>query len=162
MRGVEDKVLRLSVIGWVVVCGLLVVAACGGSGSPARMAKPPSTTKAGGGEVLPQTPKQQIEELEAKITADSSTLELPEPTEEQLLATPAQPLGTKPVTDDPKCKPANNDACKTSCTLTNSICSNADKICQLAIEMNDSWARGKCIKANRSCEDSKVKCCGCQ
>ena len=111
---------------------------------------------------MPATPKQQIEELEAKIVAERTELKLDEPTDAEVQGAPAQPLGAISPLDDPKCRPPRTETCNTSCTLSASICKNADSICRLAVEMNDDWARGKCAKANKTCEASKTKCCGCQ
>ena len=154
--------LRLSVIALLVV-GV----SCGGSKMAARA---PSTTaekapaEAGGAPfIVPASPHDEIEKLEAEITASRTQLKLEEPTEQAIQSAPVLPLGALPSTQDPKCHPAQNDTCKTSCTLSDSICSNADKICNLATTMpNDNWAMNKCAKANTTCEASKSKCCGCQ
>jgi len=153
--------LRLSVIALLVV-GV----SCGGSKmgarAPTQAAPSEATSGAGAPSILPASPKEQIEQLEAEITTSRTQLELDEPNEQAIQGAPVQPLGALPSTQDPKCHPAQNDTCKTSCTLSDSICSNADKICRLSIEMNDDWSRGRCAKANKTCESSKTKCCGCQ
>jgi len=151
--------LRLSVIAL-----LLVSVSCGGS---KMAAKSPATTEAGTAAgapgIMPASPHDEIEKLEAEITASRTQLKLDEPTEQAIQAAPTQPLGAMPSTQDPKCHPAQNDTCKTSCTLSDSICSNANKICNLANSMpGDNWAMNKCAKANTTCESSKTRCCGCQ
>lgn len=111
---------------------------------------------------MPDSTHAQIQQLEDEIAASSTQLQLTEPTPAQIESAPAQPLGALPSTQDPKCRPAQTDTCKTSCTLSDSICSNADKICKLAQSMpGDNWAMNKCAKANTTCESSKTKCCGC-
>jgi hypothetical protein len=113
--------------------------------------------------VLPGSKQDQIKQLEEAIDVDRLKLALAEPSESDYATSPAEPMGTKPLAqDDPKCRPAKNETCSTSCTLSDSICTNADKICKLAIEINDDWARGRCAKANKTCEGSRTKCCGCQ
>ena len=164
MRGVEDQMLRLSVIAlFVAACSGVLVASCGGA-SPQKMAAPAAKSPGAEGAQAPlaASPKEEIERLEQQIATDSATLKLTEPTEEQVLAAPTQAMGTKPAIEDPKCKPAKTPTCESSCTISDSICKNANSICEIAAGMNDSWARGKCAKANRTCEDSKGKCCGCQ
>ena len=162
MRGSAGQMLRLSVIALLVV-GV----SCGGSKMGARV---PGTTaekapaEAGGApSIMPASPHDQIEQLDAEITASRTQLKLDEPTEQAIQGAPMQPLGALPSTQDPKCHPAQNDTCKTSCTLSDSICSNANKICEIAKTMaGDNWALNKCAKANTTCESSKTKCCGCQ
>jgi hypothetical protein len=159
--------LRLSVIAL-----LLVGVSCGGGKMAGRAPTAPSTTaekapseaatSGGAPSILPASPHDQIEQLEADIAAKRIELKVDEPTEQASQSASMQPLGALPSTQDPKCHPAQNDTCKGSCTLSDSICSNADKICRLAVEMNDDWARGRCAKANKTCELSKTKCCGCQ
>jgi len=69
----------------------------------------------------------------------------------------------QPYTQDPTCRPAQTETCKTSCTLSDSICGNADSICRIAVDLPaDTWAQNKCAKANKTCEASRKKCCGCQ
>ena len=153
MRGIPKEVLRLSVIA--LVAG---VVACGGAKAP--MAVKPEQT---GAKPLPsEDPRTQIDQLEADIAAARDTLGLAEPSESELPGTQAVPLSKPPYLQDGTCKPAKNDTCTKSCTLSDSICGNADKICKLAVEINDDPARGKCVKANKTCELSRKKCCGCQ
>ena len=112
--------------------------------------------------VMPDSKHDQILALEQKIDADRGTLQLAEPMETDYQGSPAEPLGAMPATQDPKCRPAKTETCTTSCTLSDSICNNADSICRLAVEINDDWARGRCAKANKTCDASRTKCCGCQ
>ena len=61
------------------------------------------------------------------------------------------------------CKPAASDTCKDSCTLSDSICGNAEKICTLAKQLgaNDSYANEKCAKGTTTCKKSQERCCSC-
>lgn len=114
-------------------------------------------------EPLPASPHDQITELEQQIDQASAQLALPAATPSQIAGAPAQPMGVLPSAQDPKCHPAPTDTCKTSCTLSDSICDNADRICKLAESLpGDGWAANKCAKANTTCEASRTKCCGCQ
>jgi hypothetical protein len=159
MRKIARQVLRLSVVT------LLFVAACGGA-KPAAMQAPtaaPESAQTGGAEVMPPSAHDQIEALDAEITASRSKLALDEPTEQAIMGAPMEPRGAMPSTQDTKCHPAQTETCKTSCTLSDSICSNANKICEIAKTLgSDNWALNKCAKANTTCEASKGKCCGCQ
>ncbi|HEX5058396.1 MAG TPA: hypothetical protein VFV99_03505 [Kofleriaceae bacterium] len=154
--------LRLSVIALLVV-GV----SCGGRKMGAKAPATPSESapaEAGAApSILAPSTHDEIEKLDAEITASRQQLKLDEPTEQAIQAAPTQALGAMPSTQDTKCHPAQNDTCKTSCTLSDSICSNANKICNLANSMpGDNWAMNKCAKANTTCESSKTKCCGCQ
>jgi hypothetical protein len=112
---------------------------------------------------MPESSRAQIEDLEKLIDADRLSLQLDEPAPASLTGAPTQPMSVKPSSQDPTCKPAPTDTCKSSCTLSDSICGNADKICKLAQDMaGDTWALNKCAKANKTCEQSRTKCCGCQ
>jgi hypothetical protein len=61
------------------------------------------------------------------------------------------------------CKPAVSDTCKDSCTLSDSICGNAEKICTLAKQLGaaDSYANEKCAKGTDTCKKSQERCCSC-
>lgn len=152
--------LRLSVIALLV---LLV--SCGGSktASKSPASAPAEGATTGAGSPMPEDPHKEIKLLEVWIGAASLKLELDKPNEAAISAAPTVPLGALPSTQDTKCHPAQNDTCKTSCTLSDSICLNADKICNIAKTLpGDNWALNKCAKANATCESSKTKCCGCQ
>ncbi len=150
----------------VAVACAIVLAACAAGGAKKSAAPPtaeaaPST--AGAQSPLPGDPKDEIRQLEDKIAIDRAQLQLAEPMEQDWQNTPATPMGSQPALQDPKCRPAQNDTCKTSCTLSDSICDNANRICELAKSLPGAdWAMNKCAKANTTCEASRTKCCGCQ
>ncbi|HEY5952224.1 MAG TPA: hypothetical protein VIV40_42290 [Kofleriaceae bacterium] len=141
------------------LCCTIVVACATASRPQTQEVKPQTGQDAS---LLPASKRDQILELERKIDADRTTLALAEPAQTDYANTAAEPMGTKPATQNPTCRPAKTETCTSSCTLSDSICKNADSICRLAIEMNDDWARGRCAKANKTCEGSRTKCCGCQ
>lgn len=146
----------------LAVACCIALASCGMKQKPAAApaTAPPEATS---GAPLPGDPRAQIEELDRQIDASLVELKLDEPTPDMVAGAPAIPMGALPSSQDPKCRPAPTDTCKTSCTLSDSICGNADKICRLAQDMTgDSWAQNKCAKANKTCEASRAKCCGCQ
>ena len=73
----------------------------------------------------------------------------------------SQPF-TTPLSTDPACHPANTDRCTSACTLSTSICSNQQKICDLAKQLpGDDWAANKCESARASCKAAHDSCCSC-
>jgi hypothetical protein len=75
----------------------------------------------------------------------------------------AIPMGDHPTTQtDAACHPAESETCTSSCKLSDSICTNADKICKLANDLApDLDAAAKCEKADKTCKAAHDKCCGC-
>lgn len=150
----------------LVVACCIAIASCGASRQKSSEAGAPAAApEAGtaGAEVMPATPRAQIEDLDRQIAADRAQLGLDEPTDAMVQGAPAAPMSVAPASEDPTCRPAATDTCKTSCSLSDSICGNAEKICKLAQDMaGDDWAANKCAKANQTCEASRAKCCGCQ
>ena len=73
------------------------------------------------------------------------------------------PMGLPPAIEDPTCKAGTSDTCKDSCSLSDSICKNADRICVLAKELggSDAYANETCERGNTSCKASRERCCGC-
>ena len=131
---------------------VLVVVACGGSKAAMRPAAAPA--EAGGSEMA-ANPHDEIVELEKQIDADRARAQLAEPV--PLPETARVPMATLPA-----CQPAKTERCTTSCTLADSICKNAEKICKLAQELpGDGWAADHCARANKTCEDAHAQCCGC-
>jgi hypothetical protein len=151
--------------GLAALVGCVVLAAC--AAGTKRAAAPPTVEAApstsGAQSPLPGSPHDEIEQLDQKIEMSRAELKLPELTEQDWQGTKPEPMGSQPALQDPKCRPAPNDTCKTSCTLSDSICDNANRICELAKSLpGDNWALNKCAKANTTCEASRTKCCGCQ
>lgn len=75
----------------------------------------------------------------------------------------AEPYDVKPRVEDPTCKAPTTDTCTQSCTLSDSVCSNADKICNIAKQLGgaDAYANEKCQSANGACKRTREACCGC-
>jgi len=105
--------------------------------------------------------RAEIDRLAADIEAKRGELQLLEPTQDQLDHAPTEAT-VNPI-KDPSCRPAQNDTCKTSCTLGDSICDNAHRICELARSLpGDMYATQKCARANTVCEAASEKCCKCR
>lgn len=67
-----------------------------------------------------------------------------------------------PLAELAVCKPPASDKCRDSCTLGDSICDNAKKICDLAKSMpGDAWAASKCDDGTKSCDAAHQRCCDC-
>lgn len=155
---------RISAALVALACGV-ALASCAAGAQKAAVPAPAASheTAAGAQSPMPGDRHDEIEQLEQKIAIDRAQLQLTEPTQQDWQGTPATPMSVAPSADDPKCRPAQNETCKTSCTLSDSICDNANRICKIAEGLpGDTWAIGKCAKANTTCEQSRTKCCGCQ
>lgn len=146
----------------VAVAGIM---ACGGAMS-AKHANMLPQSDAGGAPAAPRN--QEITELDAKITDEFAKLGAGE----RKPALPIQhcepepcptmsPMSVKPAAD-PACKPGPSTTCKDTCTLADSICDNAKKICEISKQLgNDAWATGKCADGETSCTTAHDRCCGC-
>lgn len=113
---------------------------------------------------MPQSPHAQIEQLDREITEARTKLGLPEVAPGASCTGPDCQMSTPMVaTSDPNCHPGASDSCSNTCTLADSICGNATKICDLAKQMQgDTWAADHCTSATTSCQTAHVRCCGCQ
>ncbi len=138
----------LAVLAWGVVV------ACA---SAQRTSAPPPVAPPMTGE----SPHAQIERLSNDIEAQRQQMQLPEPVAP--LAAHVTPMGRMPTSHDETCHPATSQTCTDSCTLSDSICDNAGKICDLANQLQgDSWAADKCSRAKATCDAAHAKCCDCQ
>lgn len=141
-----------------------IVIACGGAQKQsvgAMHAAPPTAMS---------SPRDEIAKLDQEIEQQLAQLGLPTsqpptcaeggcsgPTVQQLST------GIQPPSSDPTCKPSQSEQCQSSCTFSDSICTNAKRICVLADELggNDAFANEKCARGTESCTKSREKCCGC-
>jgi hypothetical protein len=146
---------------------MVVVAACAAGGKRAATSTAPESTQAptmAGGSPDMASPKQQLDMLYDELEQERQSLQLPEPQIESGTA-PPMPMATEPMptsTTDKTCKHAPSETCTTSCTLSDKICDNREKICKLAGELaGDQDAADKCTKATKTCKSSHEKCCGC-
>jgi hypothetical protein len=70
----------------------------------------------------------------------------------------------RPPARDEMCFSRDQDRdqrCTDVCRLAGSICDNAERICRIAGELGDDWARGRCTAASGSCRRADRRCCGC-
>jgi hypothetical protein len=73
-----------------------------------------------------------------------------------------QAMSTFPRSTDASCHPAATQTCTDSCKLSDTICVDAAKICDIAGKLpTDTWAAGKCDSGKASCGDANKSCCAC-
>jgi hypothetical protein len=148
----------------VLAAGLMaVVVACAGAGHKAAMA-PASGGQAPQAPMAPMSPEaQQIDTWANEIERDRQTMGLEAPHEASVPHAAVAMSSPLTVQSDAACHPAKTDTCTQSCTLSDSICNNSAKICDLASKMaGDDWAAKKCGTARETCEAGHKKCCDCQ
>lgn len=138
---------------------MLVVACAAGGARKAAMA--PQETSAMPS-VAPSSPKKaELDKLYEQVDQERESMGLPAP---MVSGEPgAIPMATQPTTqNDSACHPAQSETCTSSCKLSDSICTNAEKICKLAKDLEpDEDAAAKCVKADKTCKAGHEKCCGC-
>jgi len=140
-----------------------VASACGASAPKASRAAPavPAVEDVGGGD-----PHVQIDALDRQIADEMARAHVPPPatatcTGASCATAMSQPFAT-PMATDPECHPAKTETCTSACTLSTSICSNQQKICDLATQLvGDDWAANKCESAKASCRAAHDSCCSC-
>jgi hypothetical protein len=155
------------VVALVAGACISLVVACAAKRSSMAPASPTAETSGSAPTPAgPQDPHSQIEALTATIADQRVKLGLPA----AVLEPPACPSGRcSPAPEmmtahtDPACHPGSSDTCSSSCTLADSICDNATKICTLADQLpGDTWAADHCSSANTSCAEAHKRCCACQ
>ena len=131
--------------------GAVVIACAASHKSAVQPVAPPSS--AGGVQPMPGEAPQhdEIDQLAREIETQRVQMGLP---------VPAQAHAVEMATAT--CHRSEADSCKQTCTLTDSICTNAKKICDLASQLaNDAWAAQKCSDGNDTCNNAKARCCAC-
>jgi len=141
----------------------LAVVACAASRKQA-MTEAPAQAGGAPSQAMPGDAHAEIEQLSQQIEQQRVQLNLPAPQAAEPMSahTSVQAPVAPPHTQDATCHPAPSQTCSDSCTLSDSICGNADKICKLADGMpGDDWAAGKCSTAKQTCGDAHKRCCDC-
>jgi len=114
---------------------------------------------------MPGDPHGEIEALDARIAAERDRMGLPAPQVAAVVpgTEPPTMMAVPSVAGDAACHPAPSTTCQDSCTLADSICANAGRICELASELpGDDWAAQKCVSGKATCDAAHARCCGCQ
>ena len=153
-----------------IVLGSLLAITIGCAAKSKSAATPPTSMApepAAGGVA---TPESEIKLLDEQISDDMAKLSLTRPTPPPLTCTGAdcaqQMSGAAVAATAPRaptCQPAKTQTCTDTCSLTDSICTNAGRICKLAADLggNDAYANDKCSSGNASCEAARQRCCSC-
>ncbi len=152
------------------VCAAALIACAMGSAQKASPSVAPATAGEPGAGASPE--RMEIARLDAAIDAELAKRDQPAAPLPACAgvgcvgaADTAVAMGVTPVVQrDPQtCKPGRSDTCQDSCTLSDSICSNAGKICSLAKQLgdNDGWANEKCAKGTDACKRAEQACCSC-
>lgn len=105
-------------------------------------------------QVMPaQSPQHdEIMRLSQEIAAQSRTLGRGED--------PAHPMSGVSTME---CARSLASTCTQSCALSDTICDNAKKICDLARELpGDRWAEQKCADGSATCDQARATCCACR
>lgn len=150
------------VLGVLLGACAAVAIACGAAlGPQAKLTAAPAAQDARGGD-----PHAEIDVLDRQIADELAKAQVPSPaaatcTGAACAEAMSQPFMT-PLVTDPQCHPASTDRCTGACTLSTSICSNQQKICDLANQLpGDDWAANKCESAKASCKAAHDNCCRC-
>ena len=149
-------------------CCALVIA-CGASKSTMSPAAPAAMAPSTGGPANGMAPREEIQALDREIEAQLTSMGVRPPPPPPCVANAScaqvipQALAIQPAAEDPTCKPGPSDTCKDSCTLSDTICKNADRICVLAQQLGgaDAYANETCVRGNESCKTSRERCCAC-
>jgi hypothetical protein len=111
----------------------------------------------------------QIERLDRQITDSMARGHVPAASVEAIepTASPQERIAATPMAAPPRldleCHHGASEACTDSCTLADSICEDAQKICNLAKQLpGDEYAADKCTSGEASCRAAKDRCCACQ
>lgn len=162
---VTPRALSLSIS---LACVALAVS-CGGArkvtSPPTAAPETTAPSSVEGAQTMPvDDARAELERRVAELEQQRTTMGLPEPAISSSPASePATPMGSVPQSADASCKPAKTERCTSSCTLSDSICTNASRICDLASQLaGDGWAATKCAQAKQTCESAHERCCSCQ
>ncbi len=140
-RGAEP--VKLFVLG---ATAALAIAACASR-------RDAQTMPAQAAPVMASPQHDEITRLAQEIETERGTLGLP--------ASPAHAMsgGNGNAVE---CTRSAASTCAQSCTLSDSICDNAKKICDLAKQLpGDAWADQKCSDGTATCDQAKAACCAC-
>jgi hypothetical protein len=139
----------MSTRGFIAAAASTALVACGAAtmqARPAPTAAPESTMPNAGAS---SSEHQQIEALARQIADEHA--KLPERSGTPMSA------GANPT-----CVRNPSTVCTQTCELSDSICANSAKICELADKLpGDDWAATKCKDNKATCETAKTQCCEC-
>ena len=140
----------MSARGFVAAAASTALVACGAAAMQSRTPAPTAQTMPGAGaSSSSQQGHQDIDALANEIETERAKLPTP---------TAAQMSGG----GSPTCVRNASAVCTQTCQLTDSICSNAEKICDIAKKLqDDDWAATKCKDNRATCSTATTQCCEC-
>ena len=116
------------------------------------------------------SPRTELDLLDDQITADMERLGIvrPQPPPDVCVADcePQQmstAVSAAAAQDPATCQRSQSQTCTDACKLSDSICTNAKRICELATQLGgtDAYANDKCHRGTASCEAATKRCCSC-
>jgi hypothetical protein len=151
---------------WIAIVAVVIgawLAACGAAGARKTASEPAAQDSSAAG--MTGRPTEEIRDLDAQIAQQMADLGLAPPSDAEVTdmmaqsSTPALP--TASVVDSCE-QPPQADGCGDVCTLADSICTNARRICDLADQLpGDDYAAQRCTAGRGSCDRAKTRCCDC-
>jgi hypothetical protein len=156
-------VKQLAISAWLVAALIVGCASSQYSAKPSKIQREQQVPQ-----VMRSDPHDEITQLDQQIEQERVTMGLgdrvtPMATCPDCPVAPVEPFAVRPSSTELTCRPASNDGCRDICTISDSICINADKICSIAQQLaGDKWAADKCSTSKTTCEAAHAKCCGCQ
>lgn len=140
----------VSARGFIAGAAITALVACGSAAMRAQTpATAPQTQTMPGTDDGSSPQDKQIAALAREI-ADSRA-KLPEPTAAQMSG------GANPT-----CVRNASAVCTQTCQLSDSICANSEKICDIASKLPaDDWAATKCKDNKATCTTAATQCCEC-
>ena len=148
----------------LVLGALCVLTACAAASE--KRASAPATDSQEAPSVMDMSrqssPHERIEALWAEIEDQRGRAGMTEP----IAAGTLERMANQPIPDvrtscEPPAQPSTT--CQDVCTLSASICDNAESICRLSGELgDDDWASDKCQHATAACAESTSRCCACE
>jgi len=138
---------------WVALAAATsMVVACASSAMQAQSGAAPEPRQQTGAPA--GSPHDQIEALSQQIDQQRVELKLPAPSAMTPMAAGSNVTAT--------CVRSPSAVCSQTCQLSDSICDNAKKICDIAKQLPaDDWAAKKCSEGNETCSAAKAQCCEC-
>lgn len=106
----------------------------------------------------PDAIRARITELSAQIDQERGQLGDEPPGPEAMSAM----TDVTPEAAAATCERSARELCSDVCKLGDSICTNAQSICDLAGQLpGDAWAAERCTAGKASCKSASEKCCAC-
>lgn len=145
-----------------VAAGFLCMAIVACASAQRAAVAPTPASDAAGAPQMADDPHAEIERLSQDIDVARGQIGLTAPSPIGA-PPPAEAMAAVPLSTDATCQPAQTDRCTQSCKVSDSICNNAQRICDLAHDLpGDDWAAGKCATAKQTCDTAHERCCTCQ